>query len=399
MSKRRFQRIVPKIKTLDPDSMHAILQHLARKQDFLETLFNTIREGVIVVDLERHVLYHNAAAKNLLGIPDDLSRLTIDKLLRNVNWDSILREDASSASILRQELEIFYPCRRILQLYAIPSASEDPRCTVILNDVTATLDKAHSEAETERGKLISMLAAGVAHEIGNPLNSLYLHLQFLQHLLANGKFDVQSAGEEIAESKKEVERLDSILNQFLRALRPGKPQFQRVDLKNVVLESLNFMRHEITAREVKVEFTWGDSLPVINGDPGQLKQAFYNLVKNALQSMPHGGSLGIRCNENDDFVTLAVADSGSGIGRKSLPRIFESYFTTKDTGSGLGLMIVERIAREHGATLSVNSEQNNGTTFILSFPKHSRTLKTLPPPESADAPRLSGPDSHKEIPS
>lgn len=398
MSKRRFQRIVPKIKTLDPDSIHSFLQHFAREQDFLETLFNAIREGVIVLDSGRRVLYHNAAAKTLLGIPDDFSRLTIDKLLRGVNWDSILRE-SDSARILRQELEIFYPRRRILQLYALPSADGDSRCTVILNDVTATLDKAHSEAETERGRLISMLAAGVAHEIGNPLNSLYLHLQFLRRLFDSEDFDRKSAEEELSEAKKEVERLDSIINQFLHALRPGKPRFQRLDLKGVVLESLNFMRHEITAREVKVEFTWGDAVPFISGDASQLKQAFYNLVRNALQSMPHGGSLRIRCDSNEDFVTLSVSDSGTGIASKTLPRIFESYFTTKDTGSGLGLMIVERIVREHGASLSVDSEPGAGATFTISFPRHERRVKILPAPESADAPRLSGPDPHKEIPS
>jgi len=330
----------------------------------------------------------------MLGIPDDTSHLTVDKLLKGANWDVILPagKERSAAKVLRQELEIFYPARRIVQIYALPmdESDDEPRFIVFLNDITSTVDKAHSDAESERSRLISMLAAGVAHEIGNPLNSLYLHLQFLQRLAGRDELDRDSIKEELDESRKEVERLDSIITQFLHALRPGKPEFQTVDLKTLVLESLNFMRHEITAREVKVEFTWADDIPLVDGDSGQLKQAFYNLVRNALQSMPNGGRLGIRCSAGEEFVSLAVSDNGAGIKKENLSKIFEAYFTTKRTGTGLGLMIVERIVREHGGSLAVDSEDGSGATFTISLPRRERRVKVLPPPE--DHNKLNGPE-------
>lgn len=385
-SGNRIQRIIPKLKTLDPGSMHSVIQHLAREQGFLETVFNTIREAVVVIDGDRRILYHNAAAKSMLGLPDDLTHLTIDKILKGANWDAILPENEmlnSGASLLRQELELCYPERRIVQVYALPLGEVENQFAVILNDITSAMDKMSSTAESERSRLVSMLAAGVAHEIGNPLNSLYLHLQYLQRLMNCDDVDRESAVEELAEARNEVERLDSIITQFLHALRPGKPDLQVLDLKNLVLESLNFMRHEITAREVKVEFLWGEDIPLVDGDAGQLKQAFYNLVRNALQSMQNGGLLQIRCSANEEFVSLSVTDSGSGISKEDLSRIFEAYFTTKQTGTGLGLMIVERIVREHGGALSVDGGGHDqlGATFTISLPRRDRKVKVLPAPE------------------
>ncbi len=385
-SGKRFQRMMPKLKTLDPDSMHSVIQHLAREQGFLESVFNTIREAVIVVDHTRKILYHNHSAKTMLGIPDDWTHLTIDKILKGVNWDAILPDpeapEQNSANLLRQQLEIFYPERRIVQVYALPLGDgEDGRFSVILNDITATMDKAQSDAESERSRLVSMLAAGVAHEIGNPLNSLYLHLQFLQRMADRNSVDSGLLKEELNESRKEVERLDAIINQFLHALRPGKPDFQALDLKMLVLEALNFMRHEITSKEVKVEFTWDDDVPLIDGDAGQLKQAFFNLARNALQSMPAGGLLGIRCSAGEDFVSLSVSDTGQGIKKENLHHIFDAYFTTRRTGTGLGLMIVERIVREHGGSLSVTGGEGEGAVFTISLPRHGRRVKVLPPPQ------------------
>ena len=106
--------------------------------------------------------------------------------------------------------------------------------------------------------------------------------------------------ETIDTAKKEVERLDAIINQFLKALRPVKLYFKTTNLKDVLTESLNFMRHEIENRSVEVKFLWGNNIPPVQADEGQLKQAFYNIIKNAIQSMPHGGTLNISCERNGE---------------------------------------------------------------------------------------------------
>ncbi len=305
----------------------------------------------------------------------------MEKLLPGLNLNLLLADSGiGSRKSMRQELELTYPEHRIVQMYALPIDREDAPYALILNDITATMERAADMAESERSKAVSILAAEVAHEIGNPLNSLYLHLQFLQRLLKNPDANLADAAQEVSEARSEVERLDAIINQFLHALRPGKPVFETLDLKSLVLDSLNFMRQEITDRKIQLEFYWGENVPQIKGDANQLKQAFYNLARNAMQAMPAGGSLTVRCSADDNFVMLSVSDSGCGIKPENMQKIFRPFFTTKNTGTGLGLMIVERIVREHGGSLAVDSRENAGTTFTISLPRQFRLVRGLPAP-------------------
>lgn len=383
MPGKRFQeRVIPNVEKLDSQSMQSVIQHLAREHGFLENIFNAMHEPLLVINSDLKILYHNPAAKEILGLPDELSRLKLSRIVKGINWDAMLpSKEKDSFKVLRQEIEIHYPAHRILQLYAVPLENDPSLYTVILNDVTDTLKKAASNAESERSQIVSMLAAGIAHEIGNPLNSLYLHLQFFQRMLSRKDFDREEALIEVNQARQEVERLDAIINQFLHALRPRKPDLQIIDLKELVLESLAFMRHEIDSRKIILTFSWGEHVPRILGDSNLLKQALYNLIKNALQSMRQGGHLSITCKTDDDFVSLGISDDGTGIRKEDLMNIFKPYFTTKGTGTGLGLMIVDRIVRDHAASLSVDSIEGKGTTFMVSFPRYEKQIKVLPPPQ------------------
>jgi len=374
-----FDKLLTRLDSMDAPSIQACLLRLTKERGFQETIFNAIKEGIVVVDRKLRIIYHNATATEMLGLPEDISRLRISNFLHGVDWKAILDQDLDEWSKLvsRQEIEILYPARRIIQFYIVPHGDSGMFASLILNDVTESRDKAASEAETERSQLVSTLAASVAHEIGNPLNSLYLHLQLLQRMLGKETLDKADALESVTEAKKEVERLDSIINQFLRALRPSKPDLRETDLKELLVESLNFMRHEIESREIKTTCQFPERLPKINADAGQLKQAFYNLMKNAIQAMQCNGMLTIVCDFDDDSVNVSFSDTGAGIKPEDLPRIFKPYFSTKSTGTGLGLMIVERIIREHGARLSVDSIPGKGSVFTIKFPRTGRRVRFL----------------------
>lgn len=370
------EKIIEHIDHMDPHDLYTSINKLAEEKGFLENIFNTISEGIMVIDKRLKIKYRNSAATKMLGIPDDVSRLSVASFLKGVDWKALLEEKGRSE---RHELEVLYPERRILRFYIVPHAKAD-FVTVILNDITEDYAKAATKAETERSKLISMLAAGVAHEIGNPLNSLYLNLQLLERMFRKQSVDQEEAAENIETAKKEVERLDAIINQFLKALRPVKLHFKTTDLKDVLTESLNFMRHEIENRSVEVKCLWGNGIPPVQADEGQLKQAFYNIIKNAIQSMPHGGTLNIACERNEDGETvIEITDTGKGIAPQDMTRIFNAYYTTKATGNGLGLMIVERIIRQHGARLSIESVEGKGTRFIVVFPVMKSRVRVLGP--------------------
>ena len=360
---------------LDYTDLHELVRsigELAEEKGFLESIFNSISEGVMVLDRNLRIKYRNPAATRLLGIPDDTSRLSAATFLKGVDWDALTTETGRSE---HRELEVLYPERRIIRFYLVPHAQAG-LVTMLLSDITEDYEKNASKVESERSRIISMLAAGVAHEIGNPLNSLYLNLQLLQRMFRKGNVDLKEAAESIDASKKEVERLDAILNQFLKALRPAKLHFRPTDLRTVLGEALNFMRHEIENRNVEVQCRWADSLPQIPADEGQLKQAFFNIIKNALQSMPQGGTLSIVCEQNDEQeIEVRVIDTGKGIPPENMSKLFHAFYTTKASGNGLGLMIVERIIRQHGARLSVESAEGRGTCFTVIFPPSGNRVR------------------------
>ena len=380
-------RVLNRIGELDSVNLQNFIQMISKEHRFLSSLLDSLREAILVISPAHTVLYHNAAAQEFLGLPENASALPVENLLPGLNLNLLLSDSGmGSRKSMRQELELTYPEHRIVQMYALPIDREDAPYALILNDITATMERAADMAESERSKAVSVLAAEVAHEIGNPLNSLYLHLQFLQRLLKNPDTNLSDAAQEVSEARSEVERLDAIINQFLRALRPGKPVFESLDLKSLVLDSLNFMRQEITDRKIQLEFYWGENVPQLKGDANQLKQAFYNLARNAMQAMPAGGRLTIRCSADDNFVMLSVSDSGCGIKPENMQKIFRPFFTTKNAGTGLGLMIVERIVREHGGSLAVDSRENAGTTFTISLPRQFRLVRGLPAPAENNEP-------------
>ena len=371
-----IDRCVPHIHSMEPKMLHTVIHKLAGEKGFFENIANAISEGILVIDKNMRILYRNNAAEAMLGIPEDFSKLSVNRFLKGIDWVSLISENGTTA---RHEIEILYPQRRIVRFYLVPHG-KDGHYIVIVTDVTEEYDKRASRMESERGKVVSMLAAGVAHEIGNPLNSLYLNLQILERMFQMEDPDLEDARESIQEARKEVERLDSIINQFLKALRPAKLRLEPTQIRNVLEETLSFMQHEIHDRKVQVVCDWEESLPLISADPAQLKQAFYNIIRNAIQAMSGGGVLTIQCREAEQEIVMRISDTGSGIAPENMAKLFQPYFSTKESGNGIGLMVVERVFREHGARLSIESAGGKGTSFIISFPLHRMNVRVLPSP-------------------
>ena len=220
----------------------------------------------------------------------------------------------------------------------------------------------------------------MAHEIGNPLNSLYLNLQLISRSLSGSAEDELPPGETakmIDACTREVERLDSIIHGFLTAIRPGKPQFAPADIRELVVDVLRFMQPEIEARKVSVKCEWGSALPPVSGDAAQLKQLFYNIIRNAVQAMTNGGELTIIGYADMEFLSVEFADTGCGVSAKNLSSIFHAFKTTKSGGNGIGTMIIERICREHGAAFGLVSEPERGTVFQVRFPLGGKRLRML----------------------
>ncbi len=392
-----LEKLIERLDRVDSESLQAHFLHLAQERGLLETIFQSIQEGVLVLDGKAKLSYANRAAGMLLGFnPETAIGRSVRRYMREIDWDRVLDlDEAEWSKLITREIEITYPDHRYLSFYCVPLTGgdiEENGVVVILRDITRDRLQEASAIESERLNAVKLLAAGVAHEIGNPLNALNIHLQLLERELSTVRGSIEDGDELSAEgmsdelnsfselvdvARNEVARLDLIITQFLRAIRPTKPKMVRVQIQKLLEEALTLLKHEVTNRGIEIEIEAPSSLPEINVDRDQIKQAFFNLIKNAFQAMPDGGSLLIKLGRSDQFLEIVFQDTGVGIKPEDLGRVFEPYHTTKSTGSGLGLMVVQRIVQDHGGHIELQSKENEGTRFSISLPLSERRMRLL----------------------
>ncbi len=404
-----LEKLIERLGRIGPEEVQNYFLRLAQEKGFLETVFNAIQEGIIVTDSKGRVTYLNDAACGLFGLEaGEAIGKRLDERIRGLDWKSLIQ----SGGPVSHDMEIFYPQNRFINFYvvplvmelrepaiagsadsvtnetatadrsrsgaSIPTTAEKVGHVMILRDITQSRRTAQQTIESERLNALTLLAAGVAHEIGNPLNSLHIHLQLMERSLQKLHDGAKTELEQSIEvARSEVNRLDSIVTQFLKAIRPSRPQLRPENVNTIVEEAVRFFTPELQDREIVVEQEMRSDLPLLQLDRDQMKQAFYNVIKNSLEAVHRHGALRIRTDLDDTHVIIRFVDTGGGMSAENLSRVFEPYFTTKASGTGLGLLIVRRIVREHGGELSIESSEGKGLTLTIRLPYIDKRIRML----------------------
>jgi two-component system, sporulation sensor kinase E len=404
-----LEKLIERLGRIGPEEVQNYFLRLAQEKGFLETVFNAIQEGIIVTDSKGRVTYLNDAACGLFGLEaGEVIGKRLDERIRGLDWESLIQ----SGGPVSHDMEIFYPQNRFINFYvvplvmelrepaiagsadsltneaatadrsrsgaSIPTTAEKVGHVMILRDITQSRRTVQQTIESERLNALTLLAAGVAHEIGNPLNSLHIHLQLMERSLQKLHDGAKTELEQSIEvARSEVNRLDSIVTQFLKAIRPSRPQLRPENVNTIVEEAVRFFTPELQDREIVVEQELRSDLPLLQLDRDQMKQAFYNVIKNSLEAVHRHGALRIRTDLDDTHVIIRFVDTGGGMSAENLSRVFEPYFTTKPSGTGLGLLIVRRIVRQHGGELSIESSEGKGLTLTIRLPYIDKRIRML----------------------
>ncbi len=366
----------------DGDSIANLLRknkRLSRDLSRMETVFNAIRSAIVVCDCAGEIIFANSYAGDLLGI--GAADVSVYKLLPGMD-EAV--SDAARGSYALREFEISYPERKMLSAQIIPfDFGDGGTFALILNDVTR--EKLSTEERIESEKLSSLLnlASGVAHEIGNPLNSINIHLQLAMRRLKKlaeklpGDGLIEGVRESVEICSSEVSRLDSIIENFLKALRPMRPDMADCDPIKPLAETLKTLDAELENLGISVAVNVDAPLPTVYADANLLKQLYFNILHNAMEAMDAGGDITVRALADDDFVKISFADTGCGIDEEGMSKLFQPYYTTKTDGHGLGMTIIQAIVRAHGGKIDVESGPERGTTITVSFPRAHRRIRTL----------------------
>lgn len=356
---------------------------LANLRVLHERIVESIRSGLVTTDLSGEIYTFNAAAAEITGYrADNMQGKSIFSLFGNIHLpiaDSLEATDTGEAP-RRFETDILTPEGFSVHVgYNIsPLFSEDGETTGLIltfQDLTEIRSMEESVRRKDRLAAVGRVAAGLAHEIRNPLGAMRGAIQVLESQTPPGT--AQASLMEII--LRESDRLNKIITNFLTYARPRVSNFSQIDVREAVNDTFMLLKHSPDVKEKhSLETDLPDKPLIISADPTQLKQIFWNLARNAIQSMPDGGKFKIRLEETgNERIRILFEDTGCGMSASQVEQLFEPFSDSTTGGTGLGLSIVYQIIRDHNGTINVRSREGSGTTITVELPTEFRVHNAL----------------------
>lgn len=356
-------------------SIDQIFKDLLRLRGVTQHILESMTSGVLIFDNNSHVTFSNPEMTRILArpVPEQWSPESPEEVfpeaLKNVILDVL--ESNLTVENERIALDQLVP-PRIIELNAFPFRDEQGETqgnAMFIKDITQINRLEDQLKRADRLSALGVLAAGIAHEIRNPLTGMKMIVQ----LLAADISDEDPRREPIGIIQKEIDRLEKIIVNLLDFARPSKPKIEQLELYDVINTCLMLVQNQMNKLGVSLTKEFPEEQPALIGDPNQLKQVFLNILTNAIHAMNVGGKLGIQVEEHGNWVTIAFKDNGCGMPKSRLKAIFDPFMTTKEDGTGLGLSMALRIVEEHGGRIEVESFEGQGSTFSVVLPNSGST--------------------------
>ncbi len=375
MSNRLLKKVIEDLSSCPEDELVKLVNKAIEEEDILYTLFDKLEDGHLVVNEKSIVVFANTKAKS--SIPYKRSGNTIEGLHID---ECVIDKDMNTyiSQVLKgeenaEEKDFSIQSGNEVRVFRVSFTPIETKGRVFVDiaikEITSLIRKEARLRRSESLASMTTMAAGVAHEIKNPLAAMRIHTQLLRKLLEKkGTLTLDDAESYLSVLEEEIDHLNKIAVDFLFAVKPMDVELKKDNINKIVSEIIEFLEPEAEEKKIEIVSSLSPYIPNIEVDSHLFRQALLNLIQNAFAAIGSNGRLTISTKMNGNFVSVRVEDTGIGIDEDKLSRIFEPYYTTKASGTGLGLTVVYKIMKEHNGDIHVTSTKGKGTTFTLDFP-------------------------------
>lgn len=384
MSNKLLKKIKYDLSSVPEGELHKIIDGALEEYDVLKTIFDDDKRGHVIINEKGKVFISNHTSQTIIPrrtklnkndsslysvIPDpDIVPFVLSVIKKN----DVKKYNRDFTIQVGEEL-------RTIRVEFFPFSS-DTKCyiDVILSDISEYIRAQTRLRRSESLASMTTMAAGVAHEIKNPLAAMTIHTQLMRKSFQKkGSLTLDDADKFLTVIEEEIKQLNKIAVDFLFAVKPLDIELKLSSINEAIEDVLSFLEPEAEEKKITVLSSLDKFLPYSMLDSRQFKQALLNIIQNAFQAMSDGGNLTIKTKSEGDNIIIRIGDTGSGIPSDKLQKIFEPYFTTKASGTGLGLTLVFKIIKAHNGDIHVFSEVGKGTTFEITLPIPISERKTL----------------------
>ena len=352
------------------------------------TIIENLEEGIISVDINGIIQGINKKACFLFSIPRNSENEPLSKYLSETETGKIIleliKENDSGDKLLKDDDN-----KRILQINIFPLGDSGRIIGTLIKafDITQTYENSQKLKRAEQLASLTTLAAGVAHEIKNPLGSISIYIQLIEKIIKKNIDNSSQCFLELKDYcaiiKEEIGRLEDTINSFLFSVRKLELNLEEININSLILSTVDFLKYEIENNNINIEIKFDRDNLITRIDERYIKQSLINIIQNAIDSIlekkekNYKKEIQIKLKTADNFALITIKDNGMGIKEELLSKIFEPYFTTKRHGTGLGLTNVARIIEAHNGNINIESEYKKGTKVIIKLPLMQENQKFL----------------------